>query len=208
VRYATERRSAIAGSDYVGARGTLTLPSGATSGIIVVNVIGDTRPEADENFNLRLSSAQNASLRDSLAVGTIINDDVPTRLTSYGLSPKVFRAAGRGGSIARVPVGTTVRFRLSQSAPVTFQVQRAQPGRSAAGRCVAPRRSNRGRRACVRYVTLRGSFTVAGKAGANAFRFTGRLRNRRLGPARYRLVAQAGTAGLRSAARAIRFRIV
>jgi len=186
VRYATERRSAIAGSDYVGARGTLTLPPGATSGIIVVNVIGDTRPEADENFNLRLSSAQNASLRDSLAVGTIVNDDVPTRLTSYGLSPKVFRAAGRGGSIARVPVGTTVRFRLSQSAPVTFQVQRAQPGRSAAGRCVAPRRSNRGRRACVRYVTLRGSFTVAGKAGANAFRFTGRLRNRRLGPGHLR----------------------
>jgi hypothetical protein len=208
VRFATERRSAIAGSDYVGATGTLTIPPGATTGIIAVNVIGDTRPEADENFNLRLSGARNASLGDSLAVGTIVNDDVPLQLTSYRLWPQVFRAAGRGGSVARAPVGTTVRFRLSQAAPVTFRVQRLQPGRLVGGRCVAPRRSNRGRRGCVRYVTLSGSFTVAGKAGANAFRFTGRLRNRPLGAARYRLVARAGSSGLVSSARAVRFRIV
>jgi hypothetical protein len=208
VRYATERRSAISGSDYQGTSGTLTIPAGAATGVIGVNVIGDTRPEADENFNLRLSNASNASLRDSLAVGTIVNDDFPPRLTSYGLSPKVFRAAGRGGSVARAPLGTTVRFRLSQAASVTFRVQRAQRGRLVGGRCVAPRRSNRGRRACVRYVTLRGSFAVAGRVGANAFHFTGRLRNRRLAPARYRLVAQARSSFGGSAARAVRFRIV
>jgi Calx-beta domain-containing protein len=208
VRYATERRSAISGSDYQGTTGTLTIPAGAATGVIGVNIIGDTRPEADENFNLRLSSARNASLRDSLAVGTIVNDDVPPRLTSYRLSPKVFRAAGRGGSVARAPVGTTVRFRLSQAASVTFRVQRARPGRLVGGRCVAPRRSNRGRRACVRYVTLRGSFTVAGKVGANVVHFTGRLRNHRLASARYRLVAQARNARGSSPARAVRFRIV
>ncbi len=91
---------------------------------------------------------------------------------------------------------------------MTFRVQRAQRGRLVGGRCVAPRRSNRGRRACVRYVTLRGSFVVAGKVGANAFHFTGRLRNRRLAPARYRLVAQARNSLGGSAARAVRFRIV
>jgi hypothetical protein len=208
VRYATERRSAISGSDYQGTSGTLTIPAGAATGVVGVNIIGDTRPEADENFNLRLSSARNASLRDSLAVGTIVNDDVPPRLTSYRVSPKVFRAAGRGGSVAPGPGGTTVRFRLSQAASVTFRVQRAQRGRLVGGRCVAPRRSNRGRRACVRYVTLRGSFTVAGKVGANAFHFTGRLRNRRLAPARYRLAAQARNSLGASAVRAVRFRIV
>jgi chitinase len=208
VRYATERRSAISGSDYQGTSGTLTIAAGAATGVVAVNVIGDTRPETDENFNLRLSSAHNASLRDSLAVGTILNDDFPPRLSSFRLSPKVFRAAGRGGSVAARPIGTTVRFRLSRSAPVILHVQRAQPGRRVGGRCVAPRRSNRGRRACVRYVTLRGSFSVAGRAGANAFHFTGRLRNHKLGPARYRLVAQAGALGLRSATRAMRFRIV
>jgi hypothetical protein len=209
VRYATERRSAISGSDYQGASGTLTIPAGATTGIVGVNIIGDRRAEANENFNLRLSSARNASLRDSLAVGTIVNDDVPPRLTRFSLSPKVFRPAARGGSLgARTAVGTTVRFRLSQAASVTFHVQRAARGRLVGGRCVAPRSSNRGRRACVRYVTLRGSFKVAGKAGANVLRFTGRLRGRRLGPARYKLVAQASNSIGRSAARAIRFRIV
>ncbi len=209
VRYRTERRSAIAGSDYVGASGTLSIPAGTTAKAIVINLIGDRRAEADENFNLRLSNASNASLRDSLAVGTIVNDDVPPRITRYSISPKTFRAAARGASAAaRPPVGTTVRFRLSQAATVTFHVQRAARGRRVGGRCAAPRRSNRGRRACVRYVTLRGSFKVAGKAGANVLRFTGRLRGRRLGPARYKLVAQAGNSLGRSAARAIRFRIV
>jgi hypothetical protein len=208
VRYATERRSAISGSDYQGTSGTLTIPAGAATGVVAVNVIGDTRPETDENFNLRLFSAHNASLRDSLAVGTILNDDFPPRLSSFRLSPTVFRAAGRGGSVAARPIGTTVRFRLSRAAPVILHVQHAQPGRRVGGRCVAPRRSNRGRRACVRYVTLRGSFSVAGRAGANAFHFTGRLRSHKLVPARYRLVAQAGLPGLRSAPRAMRFRIV
>jgi hypothetical protein len=57
-------------------------------------------------------------------------------------------------------------------------------------------------------VTLRGSFKVAGKAGANVLGFTGRLRGHKLGPARYKLVAQASNSIGRSAARAIRFRIV
>jgi hypothetical protein len=208
VKYATQRRSAISGSDYQSASGTLTIPAGSATGVIVVNIIGDKRPETDENFNLNLSSARNASLRDSTAVGTIVNDDIPPRVTSYSLSPKAFRAAARGGSAARAPVGTTVRFRLSQAATMTFRVQRAARGRRVGGRCVAPRRSNRGHRACVRYVTLRGSFSLAGKAGANAFHFTGRLRGHKLGPARYKLVAQAGNSLGHSAARAIRFRIV
>ena len=101
-----------------------------------------------------------------------------------------------------------MRFRLSQAATVTFRVQRAARGRRVGGRCVAPRSSNRGRPACVRYVTLRGSFRVRGKAGANVLHVTGRLRGHRLGPARYKLVAQASNSLGRSAARAIRFRIV
>ena len=208
VRFATARLSAIPGSDYQSASGTLTIPAGSPTGTIFVNVIGDTRVEPDENLDLRLSSAHNASLRDSTAVGTILNDDFPPRLTAYHLFPKSFRAAASGGSVALRPVGTRVRFRLSRAAPVVFHVQRAAPGRRVAGRCVAPRRSNRGHRACVRYLTLRGSFGFAGRAGANAFHFTGRLRGHRLAPGRYRLVAQAGSPGARSPARAIRFRVI
>ena len=69
VKYATQRRSAIPGSDYQSASGTLTIPAGSATGVVVVNIIGDTRAEADENFNLNLSSARNASLRDSTRGG-------------------------------------------------------------------------------------------------------------------------------------------
>ncbi len=60
-----------------------------------------------------------------------------------------------------------------------------------------------------RPVLLRGSFAHSGHAGANSFRFTGRLAGRRLTPGAYWLVARSvDSAGNRSAARRTRFRIV
>ena len=56
---------------------------------------------------------------------------------------------------------------------------------------------------------LRGSFTHTGRAGTNSFKFTGRLRRRKLRPARYRLAAVAtDAAGNRSPAKRRTFRIV
>ena len=64
-----------------------------------------------------------------------------------------------------------------------------------------PTRKNRARGRCIRYVRLKGSVAQAGAAGANRVRFTGRLRNRPLAAARYRLLATAiDLAGNRSAA--------
>ena len=95
---------------------------------------------------------------------------------------------------------TTVRYRLSEPATMRFTVERRAGGRRVRGRCVKPTHGNRGRRACRRYVRLRGSFTHAGQTGGNRFRFTGRLRGRALRPGRYRLVGvptdPAGNRGL------------
>jgi hypothetical protein len=57
-------------------------------------------------------------------------------------------------------------------------------------------------------VTLRGSFAWAGGPGENKFRFTGRLRGKRLAPGSYRLVAtpRAGSSTGRAATAA--FKIV
>jgi hypothetical protein len=52
-----------------------------------------------------------------------------------------------------------------------------------------------------------GSFTVAGRAGANAFRFTGRLNGRRLKPRRYRLTGTPSANGRLGTAVAAAFRI-
>jgi hypothetical protein len=88
-----------------------------------------------------------------------------------------------------------VRFRLSEKATAKFTVQRRK------------RAHKRGRK--WRYVRVRGSFSKRGKAGLNGFRFSGRLRGKKLAHARYRLtlVARDG-AGNRSAPKRVRFRIV
>lgn len=124
----------------------------------------------------------------------------PPVIRDLKLSPRSFLAAARGAS--------RVRYRLSEAATVTFTVERGTRGRRVGGRCVKPTRRNRGRRRCVRYVRVRGSFGDRGEAGRNSLRFSGRLRGRKLRPGRYRLVARArDEAGDRSKAKRAAFRI-
>jgi hypothetical protein len=80
-----------------------------------------------------------------------------------------------------------VAYWLSEDATGRFTVQRRRRGR--------PR--------------IAGAFTHHGRAGANAFRFTGRVRKRRLPVGRYTLVASAtGRAGNPAAGARARFTIV
>ena len=81
--------------------------------------------------------------------------------------------------------GARVRFTLDAPAKVAFSVQRI------------------GARNRIR--TLRGTFTRAGKAGANRFTFHGRLAGHTLAPGRYRLRATpAGGATRRASFRIVR----
>ena len=136
-------------------------------------------------------------------------------LRGYGLSRSTFAAASKGASVAsaarrRKPkVGTRVSYTLSEPATVRFTVERAAKGRRVQGKCRKPTRKNRRRKRCVRYRGLRGSFEHSGQAGRNSFKFTGRLRGRKLRPGRYRLVARArDAAGNKSKPKRVRFRIV
>ena len=138
-------------------------------------------------------------------------DTTAAALSRLKLSPAVFRAASRGAGIgARTHrVGSRVSYRLSEAATVSFRVQRAAAGRRVGGRCRRPTRANRPRPRCARYVLLKGSLRHAGSAGSNRFRFTGRLRGRKLGPAAYRLRARSvDAAGNTSPFVRKRFRIV
>ena len=163
-------------------------------------------------------TATDAAANSSTATRTteIAVDPNPQFLGGIVLSNARLRAAARGASAIptqrrrrRAPIGTRVTFRLSEAASVRFTVERAQPGRRVRGRCVKPTRRNRKRPKCTRYVRQRGSFTVAAGAGETRFRFTGRLRGRKLRPGRYRLVAVAtDDTGKRSAPKRARFTIV
>jgi V8-like Glu-specific endopeptidase len=106
-------------------------------------------------------------------------------ISTLSLSPATFKAARRGASIAS-PVGTTVRYRISEDATVRFTIKRVG-GRSGALRELVARRS---------------------RAGLNRFIFTGHLK-RPVRPGRYRLVAEAtDAAGNTSATASAAFRIV
>jgi Ca2+-binding RTX toxin-like protein len=134
--------------------------------------------------------------------------DVVKPVASVAVNPSRFSSAGSGGSIASA-AGTRVTYQLSEPATALFRVQRARPGRRVGGRCVAPTRANRNRKRCTRWVRVRGSFSQAGQAGSNTFRFTGRVGGRRLRLGRYRLVLVATDgAGNKSAAARAPFRII
>lgn len=127
-------------------------------------------------------------------------------LGQLALSRSRFAAANRGASIA-AKVGTTITYRLSEPGRSTFRVQRRKAGRTVKGKCRKRTRSNRRRKKCD--LTLKGSFTHSGKAGANSFRFTGRLRRKKLPRGSYVLTATSkDAAGNTSKLRRKRFTIV
>ena len=77
VGYATKDVSATAGSDYGAVSGTLVFSPGDTSKTVTVDTSADGVNEGSETFQLVLSSPANASLADSIGVGTITNVAAP-----------------------------------------------------------------------------------------------------------------------------------
>lgn len=75
VHYQTVDGTANAGTDYVEAHGTLTIPAGQQHGYVSVDIIGDVIEEPTETFAVELSDAVGAQIDRARAVGQIANDD-------------------------------------------------------------------------------------------------------------------------------------
>src|SRR5690606_9081638 len=86
VNYATADGTAQAGSDYVGASGTLIFAPGTASQTLVITINGDLVTEADETFVVNLASAANATILDGSGQGTITNDDIPVAIAPATLA--------------------------------------------------------------------------------------------------------------------------
>ncbi|HEY7412402.1 MAG TPA: FG-GAP-like repeat-containing protein, partial [Vicinamibacteria bacterium] len=99
VDYTTADGSATAGCDYRSRFGRLTLPAGETRATVLVPVVGEVVPEADETVLLRVGNASEATLARDEAVLTLVNDDAanaePPALTA--------RAPADGTTGAAVP---------------------------------------------------------------------------------------------------------
>jgi len=183
-----------AAGDYREASGSPTIDAGSVEGIGPLDLAGNPRA---------LGAAP-----DIGAFEFVPPPPPPAAgvLTSLAVAPRSFRPLKRGGAVVsatRPKRGTTVRYALTGAAMVAFTVERAARGRIVGGKCRKQTSANRGKRKCTRFEKLKGGFFHQGAAGANGFRFSGRLRGLPLKPGRYRLVGRTG-----GASRSARFTIL
>jgi hypothetical protein len=99
VTYSTADGAASGTSDYVGVtNGMLMIPAGATTAPLPVTILGDTTAEDDETFTVSLTGATHATLGDTTAKGTILDDDTPGTL-EFSLDSFRVREGGRQATI-------------------------------------------------------------------------------------------------------------
>lgn len=77
VDYATQDGTALSGSDYTAATGTLTFAPGETSKIITVTTATDALLEGPETFALALSNAAGLTIGTAAVTGTILDGTQP-----------------------------------------------------------------------------------------------------------------------------------
>ena len=139
----------------------------------------------------------------------------PPVISKLSISPTGFKAASSGPSTqplsAHSKRGAVVRYTLNQAATVRFAIEQQLPGRKTGtgkhARCVAPTTRNRRARRCIRNILLRGSFSINGRSGANAFRLTGRLAGKTLPSGAYTLSATPTAGGLTGNTATVAFRV-
>ena len=75
VDYATENQTAFAPADFEATAGTLTFQPGDTVKKVLVPIVDDSDgTESDEEFNLKLSNATNATITNATGVARIVNN--------------------------------------------------------------------------------------------------------------------------------------
>ncbi|MDT5036068.1 MAG: beta-glucosidase, partial [Micromonosporaceae bacterium] len=126
VHYATADGSAVAGSDYVAASGTLTFPAGTTEQTVTLTGVDDGIHENAESFDLALSAATPADTivgpRATLSVS--IADDDPLPFDGRTVAVDDFQAG--------VPAGLTAFGGDAASTPTLAAVAAAdRPGAAA-----------------------------------------------------------------------------
>ncbi len=120
---ATAGATATAGVDYLTKTGTGTILAGQLSTTLLVSVVGDSVPELDENFVLRLTTAVNAGINDPEGIATIINDDVAAPLRVAG--DAVFNPSSNVVTVEQVKSLLVVAFPLPASVGQSHSIRDA-----------------------------------------------------------------------------------
>jgi hypothetical protein len=114
VNYQTAGGTAISGTDFVAASGTLTFAPGTTQGTIPVQVLPDLAATTNLSFTLSLSGAQGATILTSKLAGTIVEQNTPT--------PPSLTIANQTLNVGANGVGGTMTFTASLNVPVSTTV--------------------------------------------------------------------------------------
>ncbi|MCA9030578.1 MAG: hypothetical protein KDA66_07200 [Planctomycetaceae bacterium] len=116
--YSTTNGTAIAGSDYLAASGTIVIPAGTTSAIVNVSTTQDSDYEADETLALSLTGSVGAIIGVPNATGTILNDD-QAPLPSISISDASVNEGklNTKGKNAGTPQLTNMSFTVTLSGP-------------------------------------------------------------------------------------------
>jgi len=85
VRYRTQDGTALAGSDYVAAHGTVVFKPKQRARRITIDVLADNTPEDDEAFYVILSKPRNARVADDAATVTIPYNQLPPPFTDHAV---------------------------------------------------------------------------------------------------------------------------
>ena len=108
VNYASANDTAVAGSDYVAAAGTLAFASGEMSRTITITINGDETIEPSESFLVNLSGGTNAvAVADSQGRGTISDDDSTAVGNSVSISDVTIAEGNAGTRLATFTVTRT-----------------------------------------------------------------------------------------------------
>ncbi|HWE10027.1 MAG TPA: Ig-like domain-containing protein [Solirubrobacteraceae bacterium] len=122
------------------------------------------------------------------SAGTGSSSSPLSDITGFSLRPGSFRPAGSGPSAVAASqqrrFGGVASYQDSRTAITSFTVFRAVRGQKRGRSCVAIKKSRGHAHPCTRLV-LMGFFTHNDAAGANRFRFTGRMRGHKLLPSNY-----------------------
>jgi len=125
VNFTTVDGSAVAGSDYVAKSGTVTFRPKTVSQTITIPVIGDLTSEGNKTFTVQLANPVNATLGDSAAVGTIVDNDSAPTLSVSGTSVNE-------GNSGLTSASVTVTLSKAFTSPVTVNYATAN-GSAASG---------------------------------------------------------------------------
>jgi hypothetical protein len=134
VNYATANGSAVAGSDYAAASGTLSFASGVTTQMISVTINGDTASEPNETFSVNLSGPTGGVLiGDGVGIGTISDDDTTDDYADSLIDPSApfGQVAVNGSAAGQLEVAGDrdwFQVQLNAGATYTMDLQAAGAG--------------------------------------------------------------------------------